>query len=838
MEFGMTDRFTNSFSHETWYQKYKFTNDNSIEDTWKRVAKDLASVERDKDKWEQKFYETLEDFKFVPGGRITSNAGTGLTGTTYINCFVDGFEGQDLDSIEGIYNTLLRQAQILKSEGGYGFCVDVLRPCGSHIGGIANQSPGAVKFLELWDKSSEIITSGSGKHSRKDQKNFIRKGAQMVTMSCWHPDIIEYIEAKKTPGCLSKFNMSVLCTDDFMTAVAADLPWSLVFPNYEDFPALYKEHWNGDLDAWMKVCENVCGDKRSLVTYHNFESARELWDLIMDNTYNRNEPGVLFVDHMNRMNNLYYCEHISATNPCGEQVLPIGGVCLLGSINLVHFIDIETKEWKYDELREVVHTAVRLMDNVNDKTYVPLEVQKENLLSKRRIGLGVMGYGSALIMARVKYGGKKALEMTEDLMEFIANESYVASALLAKEKGTFPLYDEKKYLKSTFVKQLNQETRKMIEQCGMRNSHVTSIQPTGNSSVFANLVSGGLEPLFMHGYVRTSIQPHPPEGMTIPTSIDWTKKTFESETEWQWIKEGDEELLGTEFEEKVWKFDRTRGLLKEEWVEDYGVRRLKEEDKWNPDAPSAACTMDLNVDAHVNTMAIFAKWVDSAISKTINLPNDYPYEDFKTVYKKAWQNGIKGFTTYRAGTMTAVLSEESSLKDETDRIIKTESPERPLELPCEVHHIKVKGASYFVLVGIYNGDPYEVFAGKNGFIDRKVKHGIIIKKKRPKGMYKAVLEDDSEISPINATCSEEEDALTRMTSTALRHGADIHYVVQQLEKVKGDMTSFAKSMSRALKKYIPDGVKEEGVCLECNSGGLVRQEGCVTCTQCGWSKCI
>ena len=174
MEFGMTDRFTNSFSHETWYQKYKFTNDNSIEDTWKRVAKDLASVESEKDKWEQKFYETLEDFKFVPGGRITSNAGTGLTGTTYINCFVDGFEGQDLDSIEGIYNTLLRQAQILKSEGGYGFCVDVLRPCGSHIGGIANQSPGAVKFLELWDKSSEIITSGSGKHSRKDQKNFIR----------------------------------------------------------------------------------------------------------------------------------------------------------------------------------------------------------------------------------------------------------------------------------------------------------------------------------------------------------------------------------------------------------------------------------------------------------------------------------------------------------------------------------------------------------------------------------------------------------------------------------------------------------------------------------------
>ena len=830
----MDSAFTNDFSEETWYQKYKLATDNSIEDTWERVAKDLASIEADTVKWTKEFFSILKDFKFVPGGRITSNAGSGLEGTTYINCFVDGFTASDQDSIEGIYTALMRQAKILKSEGGYGFCVDTLRPCGSHIGGIANQSPGAVKFLELWDKSSEIITSGSGKKNRKDEKNFIRKGAQMVTLSCWHPDVVEYIEAKKTPGRLSKFNMSVLCTDAFMSAVENDEPWKLVFPNYEKYNKEYKQTWDGNLLAWKKLI----GKKDATVTYHTFDSARELWDLVMDNTYNRNEPGVLFVDNMNTMNNLYYCEHISATNPCGEQVLPIGGVCLLGSLNLVHFIDIETKEWKYDELREVIHKAVRFMDNVNDKTYVPLEIQKENLLSKRRIGLGVMGYGSALLMARVKYGGKKALEMTEDLMEFIANESYVASAMLAKEKGTFPLYDQEKYLKSQFVRQLNQETKKTIEQCGMRNSHVTSIQPTGNSSVFANLVSGGLEPLFMHGYVRTSIQPHAPEGMTAPTNIDWAKKTFDSETEWQWVKEGDEELLATEFEGKVWKFDRTRGLLKEEWIEDYGVRRLKEEDKWNPEAPSATCTMDLNVDAHVNTMAIFAQWVDSAISKTINLPNDYPYEDFKTVYKKAWENGIKGFTTYRAGTMTAVLSKESSLKEGEEHIVKTDAPERPLELPCDVHHIKVKGASYFVLVGLLHDDPYEVFAGKNGFIDKKVKTGIIIRKKRPKGMYKAVLEDDSEISPINATCSEEEDALTRMTSTSLRHGADIHHVVQQLEKVKGDMTSFAKSMARALKKYIPDGKKEQGECPECNAqDALIRQEGCITCTQCGYSKC-
>ena len=834
----MPDRFTNSFSYETWYQKYKFKTDSSIEDTWGRVAKDIASIEENKEEWEQKFYSALEDFKFVPGGRITSNAGTGLKGTTYINCFVDGFEGKDLDSIESIYNTLLRQAQILKSEGGYGFCADIMRPCGSHIGGIANQSPGSIKFLELWDKSSEIITSGSGKTSRSDQKNFIRKGAQMVTLSCWHPDIIEFIEAKKTPGRLSKFNMSVLCTDEFIASVKMDMPWSLVFPNYEKFPSEYKAHWNGNIQEWLALFDDT--EQEALVTYRTFDSAIELWNLIMENTYNRNEPGVLFVDHMNRMNNLHYCEWINATNPCGEQVLPIGGVCLLGSINLVHFIDGDKKDWKYNELKKIIHTAVRFMDNVNDKTHVPLKTQKGNLKDKRRIGLGVLGYGSALLMARVKYGSNKAIELTENLMQFFTNEAYKASTLLAKEKGAFPLYDKELYLKGKFIERLDRSTVNLIKEHGIRNSHVTSIQPTGNSSCFANLVSGGLEPLFMHGYVRTSIQSEAPEGLIIPKNINWANKTFDlsditdNGTAWKWVKEGDEDLLATKFEEKVWKFDRTRGLLKEEWIEDYGVSHLKNIKKWNPDAAWSACSMDLDVTAHVNTMSIFAKWVDSAISKTINVANNYVYEDFKNIYITAWENGIKGFTTYRAGTMTNVLSGSSSL----NKIQKTTSPERPKELPCDVYHISVKGDQYFVLVGIYNEEPYEVFAGKNGFISKKVKSGITIKMGRPKGVYKAILEDGLELSPVNATCSDEEDALTRMTSTSLRHGADIHMVVQQLEKVRGEMTCLAKSMARALKKYIPDGTKEEGVCEECENKGLIRQEGCITCTQCGWSKCV
>ena len=246
----MPERFTNLFSRETWYQKYKLEEDECVEDTWKRVAKNIASAEETeelKKEWESKFYSILEDFQFVPGGRITSNAGSNLRGTTYINCFVDGFNGENQDSIEGIYTALLKQAQILKSEGGYGFCSDVMRPRGAHIGGIANQTPGAVKFLELWDKSSEIITAGSGKKSRADQKNFIRKGAQMVTMSCWHPDIVEFIESKQTAGRLSKFNMSVLCTNQFMEAVKKDKPWILKFPNYEKYPTEYKKHWDGNI---------------------------------------------------------------------------------------------------------------------------------------------------------------------------------------------------------------------------------------------------------------------------------------------------------------------------------------------------------------------------------------------------------------------------------------------------------------------------------------------------------------------------------------------------------------------------------------------------------------
>ena len=836
IKYKIDTKFVDEFSKEIYEQTYKY-GDEDINGTQLRVAKDLASIEKDTEHWTQEFLWALEDFKFVPGGRITSNAGTGLKGTTYINCFVDGFMGEDQDSMEGILDALRRQALILKSEGGYGFCADVMRPRGSFIGGIGNESPGAVRMLDMWDTQSAVITEGSGnKTKKKKAKVKIRKGAQMVTMSVWHPDVEEYIVSKQTPGRLTKFNMSVLITDEFMDAVKNNQPWNLEFPDYEKHSDEYKKEWDGNIKKWKAL-------GYSTVVYKTYENANQLWDMIMTSTYTRNEPGVLFSDTMNKLNNLYYCEYINATNPCGEQILPIGGVCLLGSINLTQFVDFDKKDWDYNKLGKLIPIAVRLMDNVNDKTYVPLPTQKEGLKNKRRIGLGFLGYGSALMMLKVRYGSEEALNLTEKLMTFLANKAYQSSALIASEKGAFPLYDEEKYLNSNFIKEsLSQETKDMIRKYGIRNSHLLSIQPTGNSSVFANNVSGGLEPLFMPQYVRTTIMPYAPEGLDRPKNIDWENKTYDSTTTWTWIKEGDENLLSTEFNGYVWKVDKSRGLLRESWVKDYAVRFLEAKNEWDSKAPWAATTTELTIDEHVKTMAIMAKYIDSAMSKTVNLPNEYPYEDFKRLYTELYNTGVvKGGTTYRAGTMTVVLSDKSSSDNKSsdeNKVPKTTAPKRPKTLSCDIHHLTVSGDKWIVLVGLLGEDPYEIFAfkKKNINLSEKFKHGKLSKIR--KGKYDLeldgfTLEDLKELFE-----SDEQEALTRMISTSLRHGADINFIYEQLMKSEGTIVSFSKAIARTLKKYLKDENFSNMACESCGSpDGMTMQEGCYKCKDCGYSKC-
>lgn len=524
---------------------------------------------------------------------------------------------------------------------------------------------------------------------------------------------------------------------------------------------------------------------------------------------------------------------------CGEQILPIGGVCLLGSINLTQFIDFENRNWDFKKLKKLIPIAVRFMDNVNDKTNVPLPSQKESLLNKRRIGLGLLGYGSALMMMKMRYGSKEALELTEKLMSFLANQAYQASAILASEKGSFKLFNKNQYLDSKFIKQaLTKETIDMISKYGLRNSHLLSIQPTGNSSVFNNNVSGGLEPIFMPKYIRTTIMPYSPEGLDKPKNIDWENKTYDSSTEWSWIKEGDENLLRSEFEGYVWKFDKSRGLLRENVVMDYAVRFLEGKNQWDDKADWAATTTELSIEEHINTMAIMSKYIDSAMSKTINIPNEYPFENFKGLYTSMFNTGtIKGGTTYRAGTMTTVLSDKTNDSDEV-KIIRTDAPKRPKTLNCDVNHLTVQGTKWLVVVGLLNSDPYEIFAfkKKNINLSDKIKEGKLTKIKS--GRYDLELDFFTLENLKEHFESDEEEALTRMVSMSLRHGAGIEYIYDQLQKSEGTIVSFSKAIARTLKRYLKDGKVSKLACDNCGSpDGLIMQEGCYICKDCSYSKC-
>jgi ribonucleoside-diphosphate reductase alpha chain len=421
-KFKINTQFVDDFSKEIYEQTYRYGQED-INQTQLRVAKDLASVEKDPDYWTQEFLWALEDFKFSPGGRITSNAGTGLKGTTYINCFVDGFVGEDQDSMEGILDTLRRQALILKSEGGYGFCADVMRPRGSFINGIGNESPGSVRMLDMWDTQSGVITEGSGKKTTKEKaKGKIRKGAQMVTMSCFHPDIEEFITAKQSSGRLTKFNMSVLISDDFMNAVKNNQPWSLEFPDYDTHSAEYKKHWDGNLIKWKAL-------GLSTVVFKTYENANQLWDIIMTSTYTRNEPGVLFVDTMNRLNNLYYCEHITATNPCltGDTIVKTDK----GDLRIDEIID------RYKSGEEIK----ALSYNENSKTVEYQLVNWGDLTRKN----------AELIEIETEDGTK--LRLTPDHQVFTENRGYV-SAIDLNEDDVLLSYENNLSIRQKFAENL------------------------------------------------------------------------------------------------------------------------------------------------------------------------------------------------------------------------------------------------------------------------------------------------------------------------------------------------------------------------------------------------
>ncbi|MDG1431011.1 MAG: adenosylcobalamin-dependent ribonucleoside-diphosphate reductase, partial [Paracoccaceae bacterium] len=567
-------RFAAPIAEQIWDMKYRFKQadgtpiDQSVEDSWRRIARSLASVEKEPTIWEDKFYQALEDFKYLPAGRITAGAGTERR-VTLFNCFV---MGTIPDSMGGIFDMLKEAALTMQQGGGIGYDFSTIRPKGADVMGVAADASGPLSFMDVWDAMCRTIMSAGS-----------RRGAMMATMRCDHPDIEDFITAKSDAARLRMFNVSVLVTDKFMEAVKADGQWKLQF-----------------------------NDK----VYHTV-NARDLWNKIMQSTYDYAEPGVIFIDRINDANNLSYVESIAATNPCGEQPLPPYGACLLGSINLARLVHSPYEDGKahvcLTALNDLVATAVRMMDNVVEASKFPLPQQEQEAQAKRRIGLGVTGLADALLMTGLEYGTDEAAAKTEEWMKAIARASYLASVDLATEKGAFPLFDAEPYLSSGNMKQMDNDVRDAIREHGIRNALLTSVAPTGTISLYAGNVSSGIEPVFAYAYTRKVLQ-----------------------------KDG----------------SRT-----EEEVVDYAVQMWRDKfgDKPLPDHFVNAQT--LAPTAHVKMQAAAQKWIDSSISKTINCPEDISFEDFKDVYMQAWDSGCKGCTTYRPNDVTGSvlsISEEKS----------------------------------------------------------------------------------------------------------------------------------------------------------------------------------
>ncbi len=764
-------------SQQIWDMKYRLKAedgtpvDQTLEDSWRRIATATAAAEQDPALWADRFYGALENFRFLPAGRIIAGAGTDRR-VTLFNCFVMGTVPDDMS---GIFEHLKEAALTMQQGGGIGYDFSTLRPKGAKVKGVGADASGPLTFMDVWDAMCRTIMSAGH-----------RRGAMMATLRCDHPDVEAFIEAKRDAGRLRMFNLSVLVTDNFMTAVKEDAPWQLEFGG----------------------------------TTYKTVRARELWDKIMRATYAYAEPGVIFIDRINRRNNLHYCETIAATNPCGEQPLPPYGACLLGSVNLAQLVvDPFTDKARLDEaeLTRLVGLAVRIMDNAIDVSGFPLDAQRHEAQAKRRIGLGVTGLADALIFCGLRYGSTRAIEATEKWMRLIQRTAYLASADLAREKGPFPLFDAEAYLAAEGIAELDDDVRAAIAEHGIRNALLTSIAPTGTISILADNVSSGLEPVFSFSYTRAVLMP------------DNSRK--------------DEEV--SDYAYRVWRKRKGEAPLPDYFV----------------DAQSLA-----PVD-HVRMQAAVQKYVDSSISKTINCPEDISFEDFKDVYMLAYDTGCKGCTTYRPNDVTgSVLSVDKPAKEADDQA------ELPLDAPAPKSRDPYESGGVVYMTrpldrpGVLPGQTYKVnWPESDHAIYITINDVIQDGRRRPFEIF---------INSKNVEHFAWTVALTRMISAVFRRGGDVSFVVDELKAVfdpRGGawveghyVPSLLAAIGGVIEKHmidigflpsphrdeqqserLPKAVGDETgsssaslkQCPRCGQASLIHQEGCDICTACGHSKC-
>ncbi len=741
---------------QIWDMKYRLKQpdgtpvDQSVEDSWRRVATAVAAAESDPDLWAGRFLDILRDHRYLPAGRILAGAGTGRD-VTLFNCFVMGTVP---DSMAGIFAHLREAALTLQQGGGIGYDFSTIRPKGAPVAGVGADASGPLSFMDVWDAMCRTIMSAGS-----------RRGAMMATLRCDHPDVVEFIEAKRAPGRLRMFNLSVLITDAFMTAVEADASWDLVFGG--------------------RVFRTL--------------PARELWDRIMRSTYDSAEPGVIFIDRINDRNNLQYCEQIQSTNPCGEQPLPPYGACLLGSINLAKLVrDPFTPEARFDHaaLAEIVPVAIRLMDNVVDVSRFPLQEQQAEAWAKRRIGLGVTGLADAFLMLGVRYGSPESAALVEEWLGAIKLHSYRASAEIAAEKGAFPLFDRDAFLAAPGVAGLPREIRDLIARHGIRNALLTSIAPTGTISLFAGNVASGIEPVFAWTHTRNVLLPD--------------------------------------------------GSRRAETVENYAYRLFRE--IHGADAPLPDYFVDaqtLQPADHLAIQAAAQKHIDSSISKTINCPEDLSFDAFKDVYAQAYALGCKGCTTYRPNPITGAVLEARPTQKAADAPGLSTPAARPEVLPGETYKLRWPDSDHAIYVTLND----EVVDG------RRRPFEIFINSKNMEHYAWTV-------------------ALTRMISAVFRRGGDVAFVVEELKAVfdpRGGqwmggryVPSLLAAIGETIERHMvatgflakPEGIVPEVAvevtaepvggnpgrppgrsCPKCGHPTLIRQEGCDTCLNCGYSRC-